>query len=149
MLDGEGRYKSTKLVTDQTRVLNEDEWSECLRRMQVSSFWTMPTEEPPPASGKNLRYRESNWILEGTRENVHHVVDRWTPSNNKNRDTDKYLDVCLYLLRLSGLDLAHQASKAMEYGHLCAAKGTPEQAASLFAEAASLDPTVQIRDKSK
>jgi hypothetical protein len=47
----------------------------------------------------------AQWILEGTKGNDYHVVNRQSPDDNFHRNAGKYRELCLHILKLSGLDL--------------------------------------------
>jgi hypothetical protein len=93
-LDGLGGYAPGKISRSGEGVLTESEWCEFLRLLDKADFWKMPSENDV------LGNDGAQWVLEGVKENRYHVVDRWTP-----RDESKYRAACIYLLKLSGVDV--------------------------------------------
>jgi hypothetical protein len=96
-LDGAGGYKPGKLILIQSREVTEGEWDKFTDLLEQSCYWKMPTEEGNPG-GKD----GAQWVLEGIKEGRSHVVDRWTPEGGS------YRELCLYLLKLSGLKVSEE-----------------------------------------
>lgn len=92
-LDGAGGYEPGKVFRSDNRKLTENEWCAFLRLVDKANYWNLPTKN------EVLGNDGAEWILEGVKENRYHVVDRWTPEKGE------YRQVCIYLLRLSGLDV--------------------------------------------
>ena len=92
-LDGAGGYEPGRILRIDERTLTEAEWCEFLRLLDKADYWKMPTQN------EVLGCDGAEWILEGLKENRYHAVDRWTPQ------TGEFRAVCIYLLKLSGVDV--------------------------------------------
>ena len=90
-LDGAGGYEPGKLKLERQRELTQDEWREFLRHLEDSCYWQLSTQDD------NLGNDGAQWIFEGVRRGRYHMVDRWTPRSGS------YRELCLYVLKLSGL----------------------------------------------
>jgi|SRR5579862_339674 len=97
-----------KLIQDATSGIDQVQVKDVLGQLQRLDFWSMPTEaeQAPQAveadsSGRMLRLvgmDGSRWILEGLRGGEYHVVDRWSPNDNR------YSQLCKYLFRLGKVE---------------------------------------------
>ena len=90
-LDGAGGYEPGNLIFDRKRELTPDEWSGFLRHLEDSCYWQLPSRDDGGG------FDGAQWIFEGVKGGRYHVVDRWTPQNGS------YRELCLYVLKLSGL----------------------------------------------
>jgi hypothetical protein len=90
-LDGAGGYDPGKLKLERKRELTPDEWREFMRYLEDSCYWQLPTQDD------TIGFDGAQWIFEGVKGGRYHVVDRWTPQNGS------YRELCLYVLKLSGL----------------------------------------------
>ena len=90
----EKKTQSKQLLVDQTRVLKDEEWAAIVRRVEESCFWAEPssTDDPVAMDG-------AWWVLESADKGYYHVAKRQSP------DSGSYRELCLYLLKLSGLPL--------------------------------------------
>ena len=111
MLDGKGGYAPGKLAGERTRGLAKEEWLDLTRRIDDCAFWSMPTEEQhwyylENGTIENWRIGDgAEWMVEGTRGDDYHVVARTSPDDSNRRKAGKYRELCLHILKLSGLDL--------------------------------------------
>jgi hypothetical protein len=111
MLDGKGGYAPGKLQVNTTKKLTDKEWSSLTKQIDDCKFWSMPTKEKQSfvnEQGLTVGWTMSDgaqWILEGTQGDKYHVVDRQSPDDSSHRKLGKYRDMCLFLLKLSDLDL--------------------------------------------
>lgn len=90
-LDRTGRDNSKKVLRKEHKILTEQQWCSFLNLLEKSKYWEIPADYTMGRDG-------SHWILEGFKDNRYHVVNRWSPKNNE------YREVCIYLLKLSGVD---------------------------------------------
>ncbi|NPA34886.1 MAG: hypothetical protein GXO48_08175 [Chlorobi bacterium] len=90
-----GGYAPGRLVLRISKELSLKEWNQFLKLVEQSKFWELESVE--------LTYGLDGvqWILEGKINGKYHLVDRWSPQDNS---TIK--QACLYLLRLTNLDIA-------------------------------------------
>ncbi|HRH41771.1 MAG TPA: hypothetical protein PKY82_09020 [Pyrinomonadaceae bacterium] len=93
-LDGGGGYEPGKVLRQEHKILDEQQWCGFLNLLGKSNYWQMPVE-----NNEVLGNDGSQWILEGVKDGRYHVVDRWTPKNGE------YREACIYLLKLSGVDV--------------------------------------------
>jgi hypothetical protein len=82
------------LVVSRTRILTNDEWSTFRNLFEDICFWNIPSYSPEPLSEDGAW-----WVLEVVWEGRYHVVNRQSPENGP------YREACLYLLKLSGLEI--------------------------------------------
>jgi hypothetical protein len=94
-LDGRGGYEPGIIIKNKSRRLSEQEWLEFLRRLNQTTYWTMPTEDPREGGNDGAQ-----WILEAVREGRYHLVERWSPRSGE------YRAACLYLLKIAGIGIA-------------------------------------------
>jgi hypothetical protein len=92
-MSGAGGYEPGTIILNRSRKLTATEWSVFQRRLELSCYWQLPSEEE--SSG----FDGAQWILEGVKEDRYHVVDRWTPQHGS------YFELCMYVLNLSGLTI--------------------------------------------
>ena len=104
--DGDG-----DLAIEQTKALSEDQWIGLVKRVSVAGYWGMATSQPI------WNYNEegqisllgmmdgADWVLEGKVFDDYHIVNRHSPSDKDHRGLGIYRELCLYILRLSDLDL--------------------------------------------
>ncbi|HZM99334.1 MAG TPA: hypothetical protein VFB70_08065 [Pyrinomonadaceae bacterium] len=92
-LDGAGGYEPGKLKLERKRELTRDEWREFMRHLEDSCYWQLPSRDDGGG------FDGAQWIFEGVKGGRYHIVDRWTPQNGS------YRELCLYVLKLSGLKL--------------------------------------------
>lgn len=95
-----GRENAAPVRRGVTRPLNDDEWAEFNRLFDTACVWNLPTSEGPIAADGAW------WMFEAKSAGFYHVLARQVPENS-------YRELCLYLLKLSGLPL--DASKGEIY----------------------------------
>lgn len=95
-LKSDNRGKNRELSGEQTRNLTIDEWNEFVRLVNEVCVWGLPSgaQEAIAADG-------AWWLFEVNSGGHYHVVARQSPE-------DSYRDLCLYLLKLTGLPLNSQ-----------------------------------------
>jgi len=84
-----------QLLVDHDRSLTKQEWDELMKLVDESCFWEFPTSTSDPLANDG-----AFWVLEGVNEKHYHVTTRQSP------DSGSYRELCLYMLKLSGLPLA-------------------------------------------
>ena len=97
--DGQGGYEPGSVVERKTRRLSDTEvarFREMLARVQ---FW-----RPQPIDDR-LGLDGAQWILEGRRGQTYHLWDVWSPENSG--PYAAFRELCLHLVRLSGLAVRH------------------------------------------
>lgn len=93
-LSGKSGYGIGQLIVEKLSPLDESEWLVFTGLVNQTSFWTVPTE------GEMLRGHDgAEWLLEGAKNGKYHVVDRWSPEDQK------YRAACEYLMKISGLEI--------------------------------------------
>ena len=92
-LSGAGGYGPGKVSRNYSRNLDRTEWCEFLKLLRQADYWSLPTRK------RVLSNDGAQWILEGVRENRYHIVDRFSP------EAGEFREACLYLLRLSGVEI--------------------------------------------
>lgn len=90
-LSGQGGYDTGRIVINRIRTLSNADWEQLTNLLAEISFWNLPTDEGP-RTGRD----GAQWILEGLHDGKYHITDRWSAK-------EKYREVCLYFLKLSGL----------------------------------------------
>lgn len=90
------------IVNDASTTVGREQVRQFETLLQKADFWSLKTSEP---SGDGLDGFE--WVLEGSRHNSYHVVDRWSPKENE------YTHVCRYLMNLSPLKLDEGTRKSL------------------------------------
>ena len=91
-LNGAGGYEPEKIIFERKRELTPDEWREFMRRLDDSCYWQLSTRDDDVVGTDGAQ-----WIFEGFNAGRYHVVDRWSPQSGS------YRELCLYVLKLSGL----------------------------------------------
>ena len=86
--------KPNQLLTDQTRILSNDEWAGFVKQLDETCFWEIPTTTNDPIAMDGAR-----WVLEGIQQGYYHIATRQSP------DSGSYRELCLYMLKLSALPL--------------------------------------------
>lgn len=94
-LDGAGGYEPGKILRTDTRLLERNEWCELVRILDETRYWQMSSHQRDDSGNDGAQ-----WILEGVKNNRYHIVDRWSPN------AGKYREACVFLLQLSGRDVA-------------------------------------------
>ncbi len=92
-LDGAGGYEPGKVLRINNHILTKDEWCKFLALLEKANYWKLPTEN------EVLGNDGAEWILEAVKGGRYHAVDRWSPKKGE------YREVCIYLLKLSGVDV--------------------------------------------
>lgn len=92
-MNGAGGYKPGESIRFEYKNLNDEQWCNFESLLEKANYWKMPTNH------KDSGNDGAQWILEGVKDNRYHIVDRWTPENGEFRDA------CLYLLKLSGIEV--------------------------------------------
>ncbi|GMT49089.1 MAG: hypothetical protein IEMM0008_0628 [bacterium] len=90
-LSGAGGYDPGEMKHNVKRQLHKKEWQNILTHVKRSSYWFLKTKID------DLGLDGAQWIMEGVKKGKYHVVDRWSPEKGS------YRELCLYLLKLSGL----------------------------------------------
>lgn len=90
-IGGDGRREPVFVQTEIQRELKQDEWVRLRHLVKEAGFFDLPSQD----TSRGLDGAE--WILEGRVGDRYHVVDRWCPP------TGPYKDLCVYLLKCSGL----------------------------------------------
>jgi hypothetical protein len=85
--------RESKVILNQTRSINEDEWINFSSLLNKTCLWDRPGTETGPIANDG-----EWWVLEGTSENHYHVITRQVPD-------DAYRELCLYMLKLSGISV--------------------------------------------
>jgi hypothetical protein len=77
--------------------ISQDQMHQFQDLLQTTEYWSMPTAD---VRLHEERIRDgTEWILEGERDGRYHVVARTSPRNGT------YRDACLYLLKLSKIEV--------------------------------------------
>lgn len=92
--DGAGGYDPGKLVESHMRVLNENEKEHLLNKIKNKKFWVLPAH-----LRKSTGCDGSEWIIEGAKNGMYHLVDRWTPQSGNIRNLG------LYFIKLAGVKI--------------------------------------------
>ncbi len=85
-LDKEGYLKDV-----QYRTITKSEWATLESHIEQASFWSLPTFGEVNGDDGDF------WIFEGAQGGQYHIVERWSPPD------EKYRAIGIYLLNLSGL----------------------------------------------
>ncbi len=90
-LSGAGGYEPGELKHNVKRRLTKKGWQNILVHVKRSSFWSLKSNiDDGGLDG-------ARWIMEGVKKGKYHMVDRFSPEKGS------YRELCLYLLKLSGL----------------------------------------------
>ena len=81
-LSGAGGYEPGHILQRVQRSLDDREWIRLASELDRVKYWTIPTNPPEDDIGAD----GSQWIIEASRGNQYHVVDRWTPETGPVRD---------------------------------------------------------------
>lgn len=92
-LDGASGYETGKVLRSDEIILKQEDFCEFLNLLEKANYWNLPVQSDDAGNDG------SQWILEATKNGRYHAVDQWTPKKGAYRET------CLYLLKLSGVDL--------------------------------------------
>lgn len=95
MSNGAGGYGPGEIVIDSCLTISENEWNSFSNIIKEIDFWNLSPIEKTQVIG----YDGAQWILEGSKENTYHMVNRWSSDD---KETSK---ACLYLLELSKLKI--------------------------------------------
>ena len=95
-LKSENGGKNHQLAVEQTRNLTIDEWNEFVRLLNEACVWRLPS-----GAQDAIATDGAWWLFEVNSDRHYHVVARQSPQ-------DSYRDLCLYLLKLTGLPLNSQ-----------------------------------------
>jgi hypothetical protein len=95
-LDGAGGYEPGKVLRSKEIVLKREDFCKFLTLLEKADYWNLPIEKDDTTV---VRVDGAEWILEGVKSGRYHIVDRWSPKKGE------YRKACLYLLKLSGVDL--------------------------------------------
>lgn len=87
------QHGAKDLERNQTRLLTEQEWEYFQMLLQQTHFWSMSSVKTKPKNTTTF------FLLEGYKENHHHVVARFQP------EEQGFLDSCRFLLKISGLGM--------------------------------------------
>lgn len=107
--DGDG-----KLDVEKTKLITDEEWLGLLKQIRASEFWAIATNEQHwyyNEDGMIAGWRMNDgaqWVLEGSVGGSYHVVARQSPKDGEHRTSGKYRDLCMYILKLSDLDLDNE-----------------------------------------
>lgn len=96
-LGGFGIDETGSLSYEKTRPLTEEEWLTFTHLLDRSDFWNMPRldkDEIPVFDG-------ASWFMEGVKDNQYHMIYRTLPDK-------EFLESCVYLLKLSGLEAEYK-----------------------------------------
>ena len=91
---GRSGTESSELAVNKTRILTNDEWSTFSNIFEGACFWNTPSYSTEPLSTDGAW-----WVLECVWQGRYHIVNHQSPENGP------YRQVCLYLLRLSDLEI--------------------------------------------
>ena len=88
-------------VTGTTLTLTRQQAALFLDQVNASGFWRLATHEDPVVDGPD----GSHWIIEGVKDAVYHIVDRWSPESGPIRTLGLALAVELGRLKLSAKEI--------------------------------------------
>ena len=92
--NGAGGYEPGKITIDKTILIDENKWKEIKVKFADLNFWTLPVET-------DFRGNDgSEWIVESSTKDKYHFTTRWSSGQD-----GAYGKCCLYLLKLSGIDV--------------------------------------------
>lgn len=99
-LDGQGGYEPGHPMLDRTIELAPAVWTRLRFELDALGFWTMPSADPNVGTMRD----GAEWVLEGSRDGRYHAVTRQSPMGFTGPNGHSpYADLCLEMLRLSGL----------------------------------------------
>ena len=88
------RHNNDQLATMVARPMTPHEWATFSKLLADSCLWEMPVTSDAP-----IAFDGAWWVFEGAHENHYHVTHQQSPQSGL------YRELCLYLLKLSGLPL--------------------------------------------
>lgn len=88
------KTESSQPLVAQNKILKGEEWKGFVKLLNDSCYWRVPTTTTAPVAMDGAW-----WVLEGVEQGYYHVVVRQSP------DTGSYRELCLYMLKLSGLSV--------------------------------------------
>lgn len=92
LCNGAGGYEPGQLTIAKQKQIDNAIWEKFKTLLTQIDFWNLDTEEK-----EIMGLDGSQWILEGKKGEKYHVVDRWSPKN------DKYSQCCDFLIKLTDL----------------------------------------------
>jgi hypothetical protein len=98
-LSGMGGSNPGTELKRKSRRATADEWDTFKQKLEGACFWDIDDERQQ--RGKD----GADWIMEGLKEHRYHVSDVWSPT------TGAYRDACIYLLRISELDIDEKSEE--------------------------------------
>lgn len=93
MSNGTGGYNPGDLVLNKTVNIEPNQWNKFISIVNNIDFWNLSSIEQTNVIG----FDGARWILEGVKDGIYHMVDRWSDS--------EIVEACLYLLTLSKLEI--------------------------------------------
>lgn len=96
--DGRSGYEIGKLVFNKTRQLSDEEWCRFIILLDKANFWTKSKIDVG-----HLANDGAFWNVEGVRDGRYYITGEQSPR------TGKFRDACIYLMRISGLDINENA----------------------------------------
>jgi len=99
MTSGAGGYDPGHLVQNSKSLLTKEQTSFLLEKIKEHQFWKLASaREPGGADG-------AEWILEGVKNGMYHVVDRWSPQGGPVRGIGLIMLNELAKLKIPGKEL--------------------------------------------
>jgi hypothetical protein len=92
-MTGQGGFGPGVVAKKQTLDVSKEDVAYFQSLIKAIAYWTMPTEAGPVGNDG------AQWILEGVQSGQYHVVVRWNP------EAGPYREVCLYMLKLSRIEV--------------------------------------------
>jgi hypothetical protein len=83
-------------------VVTIDQMRQFQTLLQKADFWSLKTFEKKPGGLDGFE-----WVFEGSKHNLYHVVDRWSPKEGD------YTQVCRYLMSMSPLTLDERTRNSL------------------------------------
>ena len=93
--NGAGGYDPKQLIFDTTINATTGQFKTLIQKISNINFWNLTTEQRDD-TGKD----GSEWIIEAIKDNKYHMVTRWTPSVERQKD---FRSVGEYLISISKL----------------------------------------------
>ncbi len=106
-LSGAGGYEPGTPLRRSTIAISQSEWNLWLGLVSRARFWqaqTIAADTVFDSTGTRVEFMGldgAQWMLEATRANEYHAVDRWSPL--KDGPYARFREACSWLLRRSGL----------------------------------------------
>lgn len=84
MADGQAGFPNTsrKIVENASRPVQREQVQAFLALIARTSFWSIATNEDPEDT-IDVGQDGSEWVLEGAKGGIYHVVSRWSPDVNR------------------------------------------------------------------